>query len=131
MNISEAIQKAEGYIAPNGDGFAIDTEHIIECEYGYCFVWNTRKYLETERIEDMAIGPAAFIVPKNGDTIHCRGSSCNCEELIEEYIQLYEENNEVYSLWHEGELKGISCVRMKYGFSTSDLSSVINPDFLV
>ena len=73
----------------------------------------------------MLVGPAPFIVPKDNKSIFCLGSGYDFDALIEEYSNSYEEENKMYTLWHQGELKNTTAIREKYSMPLSQLNDVI------
>ncbi|UCG79259.1 MAG: hypothetical protein JSV21_05395 [Nitrospirota bacterium] len=85
MTLDEAIKIANEYIADAGDKYALDLGQVIEFDKGFCFTWNSKKYLRTRDQEDIVLGPSNFIVPKDGSDIFCLGSAYDMEELIEEF----------------------------------------------
>ena len=126
MNKAEALSIARDYIASEKDCVIYD-EHTIEFDRGFCFIWNTIAYQQSGNIlEDMAVGPAPFIVPKNGGDIFCLGSSYSSERLIDEYTRWYEEEHQCYALFFCGDGKPISLLRSRYNLSPAEIKDVLN-----
>lgn len=126
MNKEEATEIAEQYVNRSGDNCSLFYDSIIEFEYGYCFIWNSNKYIESRDINDMLVGPAPFITPKEDGNVFCLGSAYSMESLIEEYTIHYEEENNIYSLWAIGKLIQSSIIRQKYKISLPLFKNVIN-----
>ena len=126
MNKEEATEIAEKYVNQSSENCSLFYDSTIEFEYGYCFVWNSNKYIKSQNINDMLVGPAPFIVSKaNGETF-CLGSAYTMESLIEEFTNNYEDENNIYSLWHVGKLEKSTVIKQKYNIPLPLFKNIIN-----
>jgi hypothetical protein len=85
-----AIQKAEAFVQDLSKGSLVDLllipEETIEFEYGWVFFYQTKEYIETGDVMQMAVGNAPIIVDKNSGELKLTGTGYPVEYYIEEYI---------------------------------------------
>jgi hypothetical protein len=90
LNVTEARSLVQSYINSiyhvDGDELVILDEETIVKPYGWVFLYESRKFLETNNITFAALGNAPIIVEKENGTMTVLGTA----EPLEYYIEKYE-----------------------------------------
>ena len=73
----------------------------------------------------MALGPAPFIVPRNGGAVYCRGSAFTPEGQIHEFTQYHEETNQNFGLYYDGGEINLSQMRSRFNLSPKNMKAVL------
>ncbi|GKX55260.1 hypothetical protein SOASR030_13720 [Leminorella grimontii] len=91
ITFDDAVKKANDYLS-DGDIPVVITL-IGRFSEGWCFCFQSRKYLETGDNSALLAGNTPFIIDKNSGEIHTLGTAYP----LEAYLQMYEEEKEELS----------------------------------
>lgn len=73
---------AEYIRAEVGDDYAIVKDSIVDLNNLYCFVYQTKEYLNTGNFHAMAVGQGYHFINKNDNRIFSYGSGFSFEEAL-------------------------------------------------
>lgn len=77
------LKIATEYISAEvGDDFAIVKDSIVDLNNLYCFVYQTKEYLNTGNFHAMAVGQGYHFINKNNNRIFSYGSGFSFEEAL-------------------------------------------------
>ena len=68
-----------------GNDAEIIENATIEKSWGWVFFYNSKKFLKSEKIQDMLLGNAPYIVNKKTGEIQVTGTAWPIEKYIEDY----------------------------------------------
>jgi hypothetical protein len=86
MNSHETREAAERYVLEEyGEEYCIVPESVVEEEDLLAFTFQTRKYLETRRYEDMTLGQGPVILDKRNGRVYSYGSAFPMSAAIQDF----------------------------------------------
>lgn len=90
MDKEQALQLVQKYLdkivlSDNEDKLVVIEDSIIEKPYGWVFIYNSKKFIDTGNIFLSLSGNGPVIVEKDTGQIHQLGSSLSIENAIKDY----------------------------------------------
>jgi len=86
--IVEAKKIAEGHLAKmvgSSEAILIVDDSTIETDFGWIFIWNSRRYLESGDFRDALLGNVPLIVDRANGSVHETCTFLSIGEIIDRY----------------------------------------------
>jgi hypothetical protein len=87
--IGEAKNLAEWHLAnvagASPDAVVIIDDSTIETDFGWIFVWNSRRYSESRDFRDTLLGNVPLIVDRANGSVHETCTFLSIDEIIDRY----------------------------------------------
>ncbi|WP_157692687.1 YrhB domain-containing protein [Burkholderia sp. ABCPW 11] len=86
----QALQRVQEYLDQMGStestgGYAVVEGKTIEKQYGWVFVFNSRKYLETGNIIFSLGGNGPIVVERESGQLHQLGSASSLQDSVKQF----------------------------------------------
>ncbi|HDR9875543.1 TPA: hypothetical protein QDE50_00455 [Burkholderia cenocepacia] len=90
LNKDQALQRVREYLdgmasSESTGGYVVVEGKTIEKQYGWVFVFNSRKYLETGNILFSLGGNGPIVVERESGRLHQLGSALSLQESVKQF----------------------------------------------
>ncbi|MEP2151701.1 MAG: YrhB domain-containing protein [Roseobacter sp.] len=86
LAIDAARKMANEYVMQVSDDVEIYDDPIVECQFGWVFGYQSKRYIQTGHILDALAGNAPILIDKNKASLHVLGTAHPIEYYLKNYL---------------------------------------------